>query len=61
MTSSLHAFMTHLHLYETAAGLLIALAVAGLIVLAWRYSVTGPRPTRAAARNYRRKPAPRRG
>ena len=55
MNGTLHAFMTHLHLYETAAGLLIALAVAGLIVLAWRYSVTGPRPTRAAARAARRR------
>ena len=43
------------------AGGLFAAGILFLIVLLRRYAVTGPRPTRAAARNYRRKPAPRRG
>ena len=38
MNSSLHAFMNHLHLYGTVAGLLVVLAIAGLIVLYVRYS-----------------------
>ena len=57
----LHAFMTHLHLYEGVAVVLILAAIVFLIFLARRYAVTGPRPTRTTARNYRRNPAPRRG
>ena len=57
----LHAFITHLHLYEGVAVAGILAAIAFLIFLATRYAVTGPRPTRKNARNYRRNPAPRRG